>query len=354
MKNSFSRDSRLDIAKALAISLVLTWHLKPIKLLKNKDLNIYGDVFNFLFNEFYHKISLIAVPIFILVSFYLFFQKLEPQPLNYSIKRFLRIGGVFLFWTFFQITAYLFANSIKSGKIILSIDYPLHKLLIMGGPPLPYMGDSVFYYLFVLLLLIPCSYIFFSLKKNPKIFSFVSIIIITLSAFYFEFATFKNYRIPYWRIDNFFIYIPISYFLVNSKSSKINKYIPFFYIGYLIFSLQDIYLGGFRGYYVPIYARLSIVFGSIAVFSSILQLKDLSEAPIYPLLSKYSLGIYAVHKYWGMIIFSFFSYYSFRIPYYITNFPIDFSQLIIASIATILTFVTVFLFKNSLIKRFIY
>ncbi|MDX1776349.1 MAG: acyltransferase family protein [Desulfobulbales bacterium] len=356
MDNSGSRDFRLDIAKASAISLVVIWHMRPLYFLQGKKLTIYAEVFRFLLEQFYFQISLLAVPMFVLVSLYLYFQKLNSQPLAYTLKRCRRIGAVFLFWSVVQIAFYFAVNFANKGNLLFWNDYPLYQLLMMGGPSLPYigdMGDSVFYYLFVLLILVPFAYLFFTLKKFPKLFSSLGAIIVAVSLLYFEFTSLNGKTIPHWRIDNFIVYVPLSYFLLCARPGKINHYIPLYYMGYFVFSLQDVYLFFAKKYTLGLYSRVSIVFGAMAVLSSLLQLNGENKARAVSLLAKFSLGIYALHIYCLLITIVISRYFKFNIPFYITAFPLDFGQLILAICAISLTLVTVYLLSFTFLKKFI-
>lgn len=104
MRDNTGRDPRLDLAKALAISFVLFWHLKPLKLEKSGSLIL--STFDTLIKSFYVHITLIAVPLFIIVSLYIFYQRIECSSNNYIAKRIRRLGEVYIFWTLFQFAMY--------------------------------------------------------------------------------------------------------------------------------------------------------------------------------------------------------------------------------------------------------
>jgi len=295
--NALPREINLDLTKAIAISLVLFWHLQPIKILVTDESTIFIKIIGFVLAQFYSQVSLLAVPMFLLVSLYLFYQKIDGNTIKYTGQRCLRIGKVYLFWTFCQFAFFfliIFIMSLNNGAGNYAFPIPIHRLVMEGGPPLPAVGGSVFYFLFVLLILVLISAFFYALKDNKK--TFIGIFIIIASILYFEIINLNGNSLPYWRIDNFLVYIPLSYFiLLKQKQGKLNKYIPFFYIGFILFSAHDFYLRD-QGSFCHLYSRISIVFGSIALFSSILQIKNLKQNAVISLMSKYSLGIFAIHK----------------------------------------------------------
>lgn len=345
----------MDFAKAIAISLVLFWHLQPIRISATDKSTIFIKFLGFWLTQFNLQVSLVAVPLFLLVSLYLFYQKIEDRALEGMSKRCLRIGGVYLFWTICQFAFFYvmtFIRSFHDGASNFSAPIPIHRLLLEGGPPLPIVGGSVFYFLFVLLILVLVSTVFYLFRNIEKLFPLIGITVVIVSILYFEFLNLNGRGLPYWRIDNFMIYIPLSYFLLWQESGKLVRYIPFFYIGFVLFSAQDVYLRHI-GYDCGAYSRVSIVFGSIALFSSMLQLKDLNQGTVITLLSKYSLGIFATHKYWQLIVIVVFHLCGFSVPVYAADFPLDLRALIIALISISLTFGAVFLGGRTLIKRYI-
>jgi len=99
---------------------------------------------------------------------------------------------------------------------------------MQGGPPLPIIGGSVFYFLFVLLILVSVSTVFYLFRNIEKLFPLIGITVVIVSILYFEFLNLNGRGLLYWRIDNFMIYIPLSYFLLRQESEKLVRYIPFF------------------------------------------------------------------------------------------------------------------------------
>jgi fucose 4-O-acetylase-like acetyltransferase len=353
--NALQRDTRLDFAKAIAISLVLFWHLVPIRILVTEKSTVLTKIIGFGLTQFYLQISLVAVPMFLLVSMYLFYQKIEDSTLEGMSKRVLRIGRVYLFWTAFQFAFYygiMFIQYLHNGVIHFWLPIPVPRLLMEGGPPLPIVYGSVFYFLFVLLISVLVSTVFYSLRHVKKLLPLIGISVVIVSILYFEFLNLNSRGLEHWRIENFIIYIPLSYFLLRQESGKLVRYIPYFYMGYVLFSAQDVYLRH-QGYHCGAYSRISIVFGSIALFSSALQLKNLNKSTVITFLSTYSLGIFATHKYWQLIVNVAFQFFGFSMPVYHVAFPLDLRALTMAVISMLLTFSAILFGGHTLIKRYI-
>ena len=355
MDNTLQRDTRLDLAKAIAISLVLFWHLQPIRMPITDKSTVLLKVLGFGLNQFNLQITLVAVPVFFLVSVYLFFQKIENSTSDIMSKRCIRIAVVYFFWTVCQFASFyaiLYAKYLHSGAGNFAVPLPMHRLIMEGGPPLPIVDGSVFYFLFVLFVLIFVSGIFYSFRDLPKIFFIIGASIATVSILYLETLNLRGRGLPYWRIDNFLIYIPLAYFLLKQEKGRLVKYLPYLYAGYIIFAAQDVYLR-YHGYNTGGYSRLSIVFGSMALFSSILQMKYLKGNSGITLLSICSLGIFATHKYWQLITNMAFNYFGFSDPAYAAWFPLDLRALAIAVISILLTFTALMIASRTVIKRYI-
>ena len=355
MKQTMQRDRNLDFIKAFAISLVLFWHLQPLRVLETEKSSIFTKIFKLGLTQFNLQVTLVAVPLFLLVSLYLFYQKVEARPLERIKERCLRIGGIYLFWTVCQFAFFYGISKMMSshnGASVFSANLPIHRLLMEGGPPLPIVGGSVFYFLFVLLISVLLSSIHYTFRNTGKIFSLFGIAVVIVSILYFEFLNLNGRGLPYWRVDNFLIYIPLSYFLLKQERGKLLRIISLFFLGFVLFSVQDFFLRQ-KGYNCGEYSRVSMVCGSITVFSSMIQLRDLKKFAVISFLSKYSLGIFATHKYWYLFVVFGFIHFGLIDPIYASNFAFDLRALTIVVISISLTFIAVQFAGHTFIKRFI-
>jgi fucose 4-O-acetylase-like acetyltransferase len=98
MKKNMTRDSAIDAAKAISIVLVLIWHLQPFLVVSGSSGRI-ADIARFSLNVFYEQITLIAVPLFILVSLALFWEKLNALGTSYAVHRVRRLVFLYAVWT---------------------------------------------------------------------------------------------------------------------------------------------------------------------------------------------------------------------------------------------------------------
>ncbi len=284
------RNVSFDALKCISISFVLLWHLKPLKFESVTSINAVESVINFAISFFYSNITLTAVPIFFLVSLYIFYQKIENNS-SYLNRRFRHLISLYIFWSIVQVFIfYLIAGSLP--------DFTLKNIIgILIGirPILPLVGPSVFYFLFNLIVLTLLAFIFINLTEKKRFI--VSILIVSLSLLYFEITSITDFYLPSYRIENFVIYVPLSYIVQsNIKQLFKKKYYYLLICAYTVFSIQDVYIQVFKKELLNSYGRVSIVFGALILFFYIYKL-DLKPNFIINKISKYSLGLYALHKY---------------------------------------------------------
>jgi hypothetical protein len=330
------RDLGLDNLKAIAISFVMFWHLQPIRFI-NSDNQNFTTVLVSLVNVFNWQVTLTAVPIFYIISLYLFFRK--STSINYLKKRLINIGTLFIFWTAFHILFTFIATS-KLSEFSWRVIIGIH-------PTLPLVGDSVFYFLFDLFFLVILAYLY--QRLYPRTRELLNYFIVGFSLIRFELSFFvesKWYYISYYSLENFIIYIPIAFAIFKDKD-KIFKFKFFYLATYIIFSLHDILLG-VHHYDLGIYNRISLVFGALTLFCF-----------IYPIsinnwytqkLAKYSLGLFALHKYWQYILIWLSQQYLSNVAKF-NHFDIKF--LIISILAICLTVMTIALLKLTILKYFV-
>jgi hypothetical protein len=171
------------------------------------------------------------------------------------------------------------------------------------------------------------------------------------SLFYFEANTLLNSNIPYHWLINFVIYVPIAFYLVKYPE-KILKFKFYYLIIYLLFSLHDIYLRTY-GYYSSIYGRISIVFGALTIFCYISSLKDTKENLLIKKISKYSLGLFSLHKYWQYLFFLCINNYKLDIVAGIFGIPLSRIFIIEGLLVIFFTILSIYLLKLTPLKQFI-
>jgi hypothetical protein len=274
-----SRNAGIDIIKAISIVLVLIWHIQPVtkEMLSSnyQTALLCSEALNF----FYINLTLLAVPTFILVSLYLFITK-ACRIDDYWKQRLMRLIQVFLFWVCIQFILYL----LLGGRLPL----PLKTIIPGGGPDLP-GGPSIFYYLFILILCTIWTFLFLKLPEKIKLI--LSIVIVLLSCLHFFFSAQYGIGIDTRAMESYYIYIPIAYYLQKYKD-KFVQYRMFFFIGFLLSVFAERTFNGMTS----AYGRLSVFFGVLSFVSLFISRWSNANRPIQ-LLSKYSLGIFALHPY---------------------------------------------------------
>lgn len=343
------RDYKLDTLKALAIALVLIWHLQPIKFYPIDNLSI--PLSKKILGLVYRK-TLIAVPIFYFVSLLLFFKK-NVTSHNYIKNRLSRILSIFTFWSLTQTIIYYITK-----KLSFVFHIPFHAStsnskmwwwLIMGGPSLPVVGDSVFYFLSNLLLLTALAFYyekFSSAKIDIFVFILFSIYIMTHQFFF---------TIPYWRPDNFLIYIPIAHFVYQKYYPNIISFksLKFSLTLFLLLSVIETVCHEFFNTRTGAYDLNSLQWGVISFFIFV-QLFTFKRRRVITWLSKYSLGIFALHKYWFLLFLIIFNKEIETITISTDGAIIKIMFLLIFILTIFFTFVTIrYLSKNTALQRFI-
>lgn len=354
------RDTRLDLIKAISICLVLILHIRPVRIISEDTLG-YSGIANFILDQIYLISTPLAVPLFILTSLFLLIAKLQSTGIEYCINRCKRLFEIFVFWTTIHISIYYCISFIQSlwSHTTFSWYIPnlqIYQLLSGTSPPLPIVGDSVFYFIVVLIVLTVMTYYFLKIKSH-NIKNNIALSLIVLSLVYFEILNVTGTYIAYWRLDNFIVYIPIAYFLFNQQNERIRKkYVLLLYLCFFVFGCQDVLL---RSYHVNIglYARVSIVCGALAVFTSCTNINSLKSNQIVIFLSKFSLGIFAIHKYYlyilTIITVNLFSILGWSNSVLIMGLPIDLQAVFNALPTIILTLATVHLLSYSSLQKFV-
>src|SRR5262245_11171536 len=267
------RETWLDVLKVTATFFVVFWHLHPLPAWGDATLPRAVRFFEF-------EISLTAVPTFLLVSLYLFFARGGDAPGKLA-SRLSRVGGIYLFWTAVQIAVAVLAGS--AGR-------PAWKWLMSGGPALPHVYHSIFYFLFALLALTVLGWCYSRLGRARAA---VGWFLVIASAAYFEWALLSRVGIPYYRLDNFLLYVPVAHALATRPASLIRARWAFA-AAWLGFAVHDLALArpGENLGYVCVYGRLSVVCGALALctFAASIQWRP---RPLVTVISRYSLGIYA-------------------------------------------------------------
>lgn len=347
--NIRGRAYRLDILKAIAIVLVLIWHLQPIRIypVDNLVIPLSKKVVEFLYQK-----TLLAVPIFYFVSIFLFFKKNKMSD-GYIKHRLKRIFAIFIFWSSIQTIIYFI---VEKTLVILNLPYKIifstseiWWCLIMGGPSLPEVGDSVFYFLFNLLLLTILSFFYgrYSSKNIDMLMFFIFSIYIMLHQFVFS--------IPYWRIDNFLIYIPLSHFVANKFYPNMIswKSLKFSLCLYVIFSMFEYVGQNFLNTRSSAYDINSLHWGVISLFL-ITQLISIKRQKVIMWLSQYSLGLFALHKYWFLFFLFIFHGTKTKAVFTIGDSIIQTMYVLVFITTTIFTCLTIhFLNQNKTLKKFI-
>jgi hypothetical protein len=301
-QNTNPRDNSIDLIKSIAIVFILLLHLKPIVPSDFTLDSFWVSGLSFLVDFLNKQIFLLSVPSFIIVSLYLYHKKYQ-QNILYTKKRLTGLLKIFIFWQSMQLLVYFGLKKINL-PLNLNLTIPESDLMAVvsgSGPNLPIIGGSVFYFLFVLIILTIVYFLNLTISKT-KVFSqsliLVNLIIIVILLIYFEYLNWNNVNIKYYRLTNFFIYVPATY-IIASKPRTFLHYRWYYAAVFFLFSCQDYFLSH-HGYQLSKYARVSIFFGCLWFVAMIFQ-RQIPTNKVSQFLSKYSLGLFALHRYFQLL-----------------------------------------------------
>ncbi len=285
-----NRQAGIDILKAICIMLVVVWHCQPLRPSMFPGDQGFMEALRQAIQFFYFNISLLAVPSFIFVSLYLFFTKMSESD-DYWKKRFLRLVQVYIFWVGVQFILYLLLGG--------GLPLPLKTIIRSGGPDLPvgiltHPVPSIFYFLFALMI---CTFLAFFFWKLPEKLKLpVAVLVIAVSVLYFLAAAVWTVSIDTRSMKNYYIYVPAAYLLFRYKE-RIIKFRWLFFICFVALMAVETTFG----WRTPPYGRLSIFCGSFFLMSVFVAGWTRARRPV-SLLSRYSLGIFALHGYFMIVV----------------------------------------------------
>ncbi len=334
------RNNSLDRLKALSIIFVFLWHLRPFQFIISDRNHVTVLAIAKIIRDLELQLCLTAVPIFYIVSLYLFFQK--SSEIKYFKKRLAKLIKIYLFWVVIQNIFFLIAR-----REIPDFSW---QLIIGLEPSLPFVGDSVFYFLFNLICLTIFAFIY-QFIKSDSLRRIISSLIVVFCLFYFEACCLLNFSIPYHWLINFVIYVPIAFYLANFPE-KILGFKFYYFIAFIFFSFHDIYLRSY-GYYSNIYGRIAIVCGAMTIFCYVHSRKEIKENLLVQQLSKYSLGLFSLHKYWQYLFFLLISHYKVGIDAGFLGTPLSTIFIIEGFFVVFFSVMTIYLFSLTYFKQFV-
>lgn len=290
------RDHRIDLLKAISIVMVVFWHLQQGR---QEALPFVPEPASVL--QFYnYQVSIVAVPVFLLVSLVLFYGRVPQGGPAYVWKRVTRVGTAFLFWVAVQTGLFVAASG--------SLPELTWRLIQSGGPRMPVesAGGSVFYYLYVLLVLTLIAWAYRSLPKRFR--DIVGIVVVMASLLYFLRTNLRAGQIAYFDLANFLLYVPIASWLMDHEGAVV-RYRWLLTGAWFALAWLDVALLA-RGTLVSVYGRPVVAFGAVALIAHVLRYRVPARPAVY-FLAANSLGIFATHKYW----YAFYTLVAFRLGY---------------------------------------
>lgn len=269
MMNSMSERKHIewiDGAKGFAILLVIIGHCID----GYKDAELFKQ-YTFIFNSLHYFIYSFHMPLFFMISGYLFFYAYKNITIKKLIEKLIDLAGVYFLFSAVQVCVQILFQGNINRK--LSIEH-IFMLPIYTVPP--------YWYLYVLVFLYLLTYFFCNVNLRKLLF------IASCIAFVSQFVLINAFELHnilyYWY---FFVVGGYCYSLRLTIKNKANIIILLLLIGYLM----NVYCSGFLLKFVN--ANILSVL-SILAFTNF---KLLKTNKILIICGKYSLPIYLIHCY---------------------------------------------------------
>lgn len=284
------RNAGLDFLKACAITAVVLWHGEPIHLDPNNSAP--GQTLTAARTLAYlagYDLLLFAVPVFMMVSLYLFIPRAESRGWHYSRDRVLKIVGLYLFWLIVQFALVAVTAAVVGMP-------PLTPWMLWWGGPDLFGEGTVLWFLRNLALVTAFGGLYVLLPRGARTTTGVLVVGATIA--WFAWSGFAAREIPLNNVLSFMIYVPVADLLVwrsGDRSFTRVLWAAFALTAGAEVLLRVLDLVGRIHYHVNDYARVPAVLGAAALVSLMATHPIMQYRPV-EWVAQHSLGIYAVHR----------------------------------------------------------
>ena len=292
------RINGITYLKAFLPFLVIAWHVRFLGL--SGIMQVQEVYIPSIADVVYINIVNLAVPIFFLISFYLYLIKRKSSGDNYKylIKRIINLFEIFVIWRAIYVIFGIGNLWIPSRGIIIN----LYHLLFGGGDTLLYYILLLIYFLITIEIIISvCERLKWRVKAVAVIGLTFSLVVLLICYFIPEYLKYEALR--YFSPIAFIPLVFIAILIVENKTIINIKFaLTLFAIGVALAVIEWILIPDSKyisqGVYavaLPIYSRLSQIVIASAIFILMLNIKK-EPSKIVLLLSNVSLYAYCVHQ----------------------------------------------------------
>lgn len=301
----------LEWLRILAIFLILLLHAKPVAPCKTSTAPIF---FFYGITAFYDFVASLGVPVFMLISVVLLEMKLQHNEAYFG-GRLKRLLDIFVFWTAVQFVAWGMTSYLGMQNVYSPSFSSFPGIIFRGGPPLPIVGGSVFYFISDLIVISVLHYCVrrYLLSARGRISGIVLSFLVFAFGTWFRQVSFSDNKFPFFfgvlGLDefsplNFLIYCPIAVWLVgNGLNSTLGSAtvdhglrIPILLSFYFAFLSLEVYMRLKTNIPFTVYGRPSLPIGAWILVEIAFRIKKIPS--FLSRMSKLVLGVFAIHKYW--------------------------------------------------------
>lgn len=279
------RDPKIDLLRAIAIVLVLVWHLQPLKGFRSPIVAAPVFVFNV-------QVALLAVPLLFTLSLLLLLRRGDAS-WRYLRRR---TGWLAALFAVFSCIQWGLAALVNTDPVKVTA-----ARVFMGGPPLDVGGDSVFYFLSDLMILTALGWLL--LRVPRAVARYIAWATIALPAVAYPLLSVAGVELSYWDPLCFLPYVGLAWVAVEYERGLARA--AWALLGaYVVVAAAELlfmeygaapFTAPIGGMQREVYARVTLILGVAAVLALATRLRIGPDAVVYA-TSRYSLGLYALHK----------------------------------------------------------
>ncbi len=279
--------------------LVVCIHSYNLRIIRNGEVLRINKECNSFFQYFFSQgLATIAVPLFFIISGYLFFQNIEngiiSDFINKYKKRIHTLVIPYLLWSIFGVLYALIIQTIISKPFFTKVqirDYSLFDLLyVIFCDPIPYQ----FWFIRDLIVLIFISPLIFWAVKYLKYFTVLVLLLTWL--FNVNFVIFNSEALFFFTIGSFFSLKKIK----HEKFKLENKYL-FFIVSWILLVLFEtilIYEDSQNNNILTAIHKTGLLFGILSIwvlYDRLFKNREISSFKVYSFF-QFSFFLYALHE----------------------------------------------------------
>lgn len=291
---------KLKVISFFSMIMVVYLHSYNLVIKMNGDSQLINQGYNSFIQDFFSNgVTRISVPLFFIISGYLFFINIEKGFINEFLvkykKRVYTLVLPYLLWSIFGVLFYLILQSIPLSKPFFTKEliknYSVTELLyVIFCKPIPY---QLWFVRDLIILIFFSPIIFWSLKY----FKYITFLLFLMTwLFGFNYVLFSNEALFFFTIGSYF-----SLKRIDPQKLKLKDQYLIFIVSWILLILCKTvlaYIGYENNWILITLHKTSIMFGILSIwflYDKLFKNKDVSIVKVYSIF-QYSFFLYAFHE----------------------------------------------------------